>query len=369
MDKYFLVFIFLYYLHNYLISNLYNNKKKLFSGKFIWSKSMKQAIYVSSYKSKQIHVWKIDKNGKLILLQELRLPYEVQPIKISYDGRHLYVGVHDYFAIITYLISDELKISQQAVTTIQSPPTYIEIDHYCRWLFIPSYHKGNLMVLPIDKHGIARSPIQLISNLKYPHSSKINFDNSMLFVPCLGGDHIRIYKINNDGYLTEDTDNKITTNKGSGPRHMVFSLNQNTFYCLNELDATINVYSKFKTYQQTQSCKILPIGSKIKPWASDIHITPNGRHLYASERSSSIIRHFKITKDGLKLLPMAIYSTENQPRGFDIDQNGIFLLVAGQKSNHIIVYKIDRITGALYALDRYPVGINPMWITTNLIKN
>ncbi|MGP1923499.1 MAG: 6-phosphogluconolactonase [Arsenophonus sp. NEOnobi-MAG3] len=330
---------------------------------------MKQAVYVASPENKQIHVWSMDEKGKLTLLQKLTLTGEVHPMQISRDGRHLYVGIRPDFAIITYLISAEGKLKQQAITAIPAIPTHIELDKLGRWLFIPSYHQGNLMVLPVDQEGIAQSTIQIIDNLKHPHSSGVSFDNLRLFVPCLGEDYIRIFLINKNGYLTEDVTQRIKTNKGAGPRHLAFLPNQNAFYCLNELDATINVYSAFEPYQQRQNYNILPTGLECKPWAADIHITPNGRHLYASERSASIIRHFEVIAEGLKLLPMMAYTTETQPRGFNIDQSGNFLLAAGQKSNYIAVYKIDTITGVLQALDRYPVSKGPMWIITHSIKN
>ncbi|HGJ5875319.1 MAG TPA: 6-phosphogluconolactonase [Arsenophonus sp.] len=324
---------------------------------------MKQVVYVASPESKQIHVWSMDEKGKLTLLQELTLPGEAQPMQISRDGQHLYVGIRPHFAVITYYISATGKLSQQAITNIPATPTHIEIDQHGHWLFIPSYHQCNLVVLPIDHQGSAQSPIQVIADLKHPHASGVSFDNKRLFVPCLGEDHIRIYAINNSGHLTEDVANRISTKKGAGPRHLAFANNQNVFYCLNELDATIHVYHASEPYQQLQNCDILPAGSESKPWAADIHITPNGRHLYASERSTSIIRHFQVTNVQGKLIASDAYTTENQPRGFNIDQTGNFLLVTGQKSEHITIYKIDPVTGALQPLNRYPVGKGPMWIT------
>ncbi|MGP1952733.1 MAG: 6-phosphogluconolactonase [Arsenophonus sp. ET-KM2-MAG3] len=330
---------------------------------------MKQIVYVASSESKQIHVWRIDEKGIMTLLQQFILPGEVQPMQISYDSQHLYVGVRPNFAIITYLISAEGKLSQQAIIPIPVSATHIEIDHHGNWLFISSYHQGSLVVLPLNQYGIPQSPIQIISDLKHPHSSGIFFDNLRLFVACLGEDRIRIYTINKNGYLNEEIAYRITTNKGAGPRHLAFSPNKNAFYCLNELDATINVYSKFEPYEQKQNYTILPVGSEGKRLAAaDIHITPNGQYLYASERSTSIIRQFQVTMDGLKLSPMTIYPTETQPRSFNIDQTGNFLLVAGQQSNHIAVYKIDMITGTLKALDRYLVGKSPTWVTVNSIK-
>ncbi|AMA64853.1 6-phosphogluconolactonase [Candidatus Arsenophonus lipoptenae] len=329
---------------------------------------MKQVVYISNAKSKQIHVWRINEQGKLTFLQNLTVPGEVQPMKISQDGNHLYVGIRPNSAIITYLIAVDGTLIQEKITDLPGIPTHIEIDKYNRLLFIPSYHQGNLSVLPINQYGIPEPAIQVINDLKNPHGSIVSFDNLHLFVSCLGEDYIRIYTISNDGYLNEKIANRLFTKNGSGPRHLIFSPNQATLYCLNELNATIILYSAFEPYKKLKIYNILPNELKCNPWASDIHITKNGKYLYASERSTSIIRHFKIINNGFELLPMDYYITEYQPRSFTIDQTNNFLIVAGQKSNHVIVYKIHKITGVLQALDRYKVGNEPSWITTHLIQ-
>ncbi len=52
---------------------------------------------------------------------------------------------------------------------------------------------------------------------------------------------------------------------------------------------------------------------------ADIHVTPDYRHLYASERSESYISHYLISDDGCELTLEARYPTEAHPRGFNID--------------------------------------------------
>ncbi|WMY96838.1 MAG: beta-propeller fold lactonase family protein [Arsenophonus sp.] len=324
---------------------------------------MKQVIYVASPESKQLHVLALHTTGKLTLLQELILPHPGQTIKISRDGKYLYLGMRNNFSIITYLISHEGKLIKRAVRNIPSSPTYMITDYHNKWLFIVSYHGNQLMVLPIDAEGIINSVIQIFDNLKNPHSVGISFDKQYLLVPCLGEDKIRIFMIKYNGYpLKECKHDCISTKKGAGPRHFVFHPYKNIFYCANELDATISVYSFLKIYRQVKKYDIIPIGLKNKPWAADIHITPDSFHLYASERSTSIIRHFQVISDGLNLLPMESYATEIQPRGFNIDNTGNFLLVVGQKSNHIAIYKINPITGFLEFIERHLIGKGPMWI-------
>ncbi|WP_348666280.1 6-phosphogluconolactonase [Arsenophonus symbiont of Ornithomya chloropus] len=329
---------------------------------------MKQVVYVASPESKQLYVWSLHNTGKLTLLQELILPHPGQTIQISHDGKYLYLGVRDECSIITYLISDEGKLTKKAITKIPSSPTYMIIDHYNKWLFIASYHGNQLMVLPIDAEGIVHSVIQIIDHLQHPHAVGISFDKQYLLVPCLREDIIRIFVIGyNKNPLKEHSFNSISTKKGAGPRHLVFHPYKDIFYCVNELDATIGVYNFLKTYRQVEKYNIIPVGLKNKPWAADIHITPDGYHLYASERSTSIIRHFQVISDGLQLLPIESYATEIQPRGFNIDNAGNFLLVVGQKSNHISVYKINPVTGFLEFIERYLVGKGPMWIAIHTL--
>jgi 6-phosphogluconolactonase len=54
--------------------------------------------------------------------------------------------------------------------------------------------------------------------------------------------------------------------------------------------------------------------------------------------------------------------TEAQPRGFNIDSSGRYLLAVGQLSHALSSYQIDASTGHLTKLKDYPMGKNPNWI-------
>lgn len=62
------------------------------------------------------------------------------------------------------------------------------------------------------------------------------------------------------------------------------------------------------------------------------------------------------------LTPAGNFATETQPRGFNIDPSGRFLIAAGQKSDSATLYAIDAESGALKELKRYPLGKNPNWV-------
>lgn len=324
---------------------------------------MEQVVYIASPESHQIHVFSLNSAGEMDLKQVVEVPGQVQPMVASADGQYLYVGVRPNFSIITFKIVDDGKLEQKAITSVPGTPVHLCLDKTGQFLFVPSYHQGNLAVLPI-KEGIASSPIQVVEGLNKPHSSNIDWNNKQLIVPCLGEDHIRFFNLSSDGYLTEARAEELTTAPDAGPRHVAFHPNGNVFYCVNELDATVNVYRRMgDKYRLMQTADIVHEKFNSTRWASDIHITPDGRFLYISERSESFICCMAISDDGNNLQPVDYYPTQTQPRGFSIDNIGKYLISSGQKSDAVSVSHIDKYTGKLTPLAQYPVGKGPMWVT------
>ncbi|AOM40794.1 6-phosphogluconolactonase [Xenorhabdus hominickii] len=324
---------------------------------------MKQVIYTASPNSRQIHVWSLSITGELSLLQTISAPGEVQPMVINPDGKHLYVGIRPQFSIVTYAIGKDGRLEQQELAPLPGSPTHISTDRAGHFLFSASYSFNNLSVHPIDENGIVKAPIQIVEGLQAPHSANIDRDNRQLLVPCLKEDHIRIFNLSEQGYLTESRADEMTTKAGAGPRHMVFHPEKPEIYCINELDSTVDVLRKWEKYRIVQSVDSLPENFSSIRWSADIHITPDGRHLYTSERSESLISHFRVSDDGYHLTLAGHYPTETQSRGFAIDHSGNFLIASGQKSDHISVSRIDKYSGELTQLARYPVGKGPMWVT------
>ncbi|MGC2046525.1 MAG: beta-propeller fold lactonase family protein, partial [Pseudolabrys sp.] len=105
-----------------------------------------------------------------------------------------------------------------------------------------------------------------------------------------------------------------------------------------------------------------PKDEKPKVWAADIQITPNGKFLYTTERTTNKIALFTVAPDTGKLAYVTNFPTEAQPRGIRIDPNGQYLVASGEKSDRISVYKIDQSTGKLGEPTRYPVGNGANWV-------
>ena len=134
---------------------------------------------------------------------------------------------------------------------------------------------------------------------------------------------------------------------------------------LNELDASVHVmaYDKERgTLRAVQRTTTLPAGFTGKPWAADLHLSPDGRTLYASERTSSTLSSFRVDAATGQLQPLGQVPTEKTPRGFVVDPSGRFLIAAGQESHHIALHPIDPAAGIPGAATRVPAGKNPNWV-------
>ena len=157
----------------------------------------------------------------------------------------------------------------------------------------------------------------------------------------------------------------VSTAAKSGPRHFIWDKAQRFLYLLNELDASLYVYAwdgASGALRELQRTTALPTGFTGKPWAADMHLTPDGKYLYASERTSSTISAFRVDAASGLLQPLGQTPTEKTPRGFAIDSTSRFLVAAGQDSHSVSVHPIDGASGALGAPKSLPVGKNPNWI-------
>ncbi|ERK14910.1 6-phosphogluconolactonase [Serratia fonticola AU-AP2C] len=327
---------------------------------------MKQIVYVASPESQQIHVWQLDDKGALALLQMVEVAGQVQPMAIHPDKTHLYVGVRPAFGIVSYRIAEDGTLHEAGMAPLPGSPTHISTDLQGRYLFSASYSGNCASISPIGHDGVVLAPTQQIDGLTAPHSANIDPTNQLLLVPCLKEDRIRLFNLSQQGQLTPHGQEAVATASGAGPRHMAFHGNDKFAYCVNELDGTVDVFAieaNGGKYTLVQSLDMMPADFAGTRWAADIHLTPNGRFLYTSDRTASILTVFSVSEDGSKIAVVGHHATEEQPRGFNIDHSGRFVIAAGQKSGHIGVYQIDQNSGELTDLARYPVGKGPMWVS------
>lgn len=143
---------------------------------------------------------------------------------------------------------------------------------------------------------------------------------------------------------------KLEMAPGAGPRHLVFHPNGKWIYVVNELDCTITLVEKNKNgvYETVFSVSTLPANYTEPNTCADIHISSDGKYVYASNRGHNSIAIYEVNSQNGHLNLVGHQSTHgNWPRNFSLSPYDKFLLVANQHSNNIVSFKRDKSNGLL----------------------
>ncbi|MEO8304322.1 MAG: beta-propeller fold lactonase family protein [Betaproteobacteria bacterium] len=309
----------------------------------------------------------------------------VMPMTVSADHRFLFAALRGKpHTVITFAI-DFRTGALQRVSTAPLPESmpYIALDKTARFLFGASYAGNLVSVSAVGTDGrVSATPLQVIPIGRSAHSVAVDASNRYVFVPTLGSDAVFQFTFDeNTGRLASNTPAVVLVKPLTGPRHVIASRDNKFFYVLNEMLGTVTSFgldSKTGLLTELDSASGVPAEAKLVPgavrgaqpprntdndiWAADVHMTPDDRFMYMSERTGSTLALFNVNAATGKLTYVASTPTEQQPRGFAIHPNGKFLVATGEKSETISVYAIDPATGALRMLQKYPTGKGANWV-------
>lgn len=242
-------------------------------------------------------------------------------------------------------------------------PCYISTDKNDTYVFVANYGDGSITAVRVNKNGsLDSTAIQSIQhtgssidkdNQAGPHAHSIvtSPDSRFALSTDLGSDRIYLYRYdpNTQKPLIAANPEFVSVTAGSGPRHICFHPNGEYVYVVNEIAGSIHVFDyKEGSLKEKQHISLLPDGFHGVIEGADIHISPDGKFLYASnreERNEIII--YSIAKNGqLKFVArQSVMGTA--PRNFAIDPTGKFLLVANMRTNEVIVFNRNATTGLL----------------------
>jgi 6-phosphogluconolactonase len=291
------------------------------------------------------------------------------PLAISPEKHRLYAGLRNepYTAVTFDIDAKTRKLKLVGPGPLADSMAYIAVDRTGRFLLSASYGGNKVSVNAIGPNGVIAAPQQTVDTQPNAHAIIVDPTNRYVLHTSLGGDVVYQQKFDTKaGKLTPNEPPTVSVKAKGGPRHLVFSPDKKFVYLLNELDAAIYVFPWDATTgtlkKETQVASALPKDFTGKPWAADIHLTPDGKFLYASERTTSTLAAFRVDAKTGALTSIGSYATEKQPRGFAIDPSGRYLLAVGQLSNSMTSYAIDKKTGALTKLQDMPMGKNPNWV-------
>lgn len=303
--------------------------------------------------SEGIYSYKLNtSNGETSLLSSIATA-NPSFVTLSNDGSTIYTVNEsnkdtDSAAAIAYnKESGKMSLINRQLTNGKSP-CYISTNG--KIAVTANYGGGSLSVFPInpDKSLAPMSqqfrfpltgpaPDTIRQQSAHVHCTVFSPDGSLLFATDLGNDKIYQFSIENDT-LRKTTEYNLPA--GSGPRHLTFSPNGDFAYLITELSGEVVAFSfdgSRLSHIQTIVCdKANGRGS------ADIHISPDGNFLYASNRlKNDGIAIFKIDKNTGKLTENGYQSTGIHPRNFAITPDGKLLLCACRDNNEITIYTID----------------------------
>jgi 6-phosphogluconolactonase len=343
-------------------------------------------VYVSAAEDGDIGMYTLQADGSLVpgarVKVEKSWPASV-PMSVSPDKRHLVAGIRTKpFSAYVFAIDR----GTGALTRTSSAPLaesfpYVYYDRSGKYLLGASYGGNLVSVNPVNADGSLGAPMQVIPTARNAHSIITDNSNRYAFAPHLGTDQVFQFLFDaRSGKLTANTPPVLQLKAGTGPRHIITSGDNHFLYLLNELTATVTTLSlnaATGTLSEVSSVSMLPADSKLVPgaprptpgrnvdndiWASDLHLTPDGRFLYAAERTSNTINAFSVDGATGKLTRLGGTPTEKQPRGFRIDPRGRYMVVSGELSTMLSTYAIDSSSGALRLVGQTPTGKGSNWV-------
>ena len=344
------------------------------TGFFMSAANAATFVYVGNAESQDVTVLELKSSGELTPVETTAVPGPAKPggslpLAVSPDKKRLYVGLrNEPYSAVTFAIDAKTgKLTLVGPGPLADSMAYIVTDRSGKFLLSASYGGNKVTVNPIGPDGIVQPAQQIMPTQPNAHCIMPDPSNRYVLHTSLGGDLVYQEKFDaKTGKLTPNDPPSISIKAKAGARHLVFSPNGKFVYLIDELDASIYVFpwdAKTGTLKkEVQVTTSLPKGFDGKPWAADIHLTPDGKFLYASERTSSTLTAFSVNPRTGVLTSIDSYPTEKQPRGFNIDPTGRYLLSVGQLSNSMTSYAIDKASGKLTKLREYPMGKNPNWV-------
>lgn len=338
--------------------NIYSQNTYVFLGSFNRDKT-----------TEGLYVYQLDHNsGNLSKITTVKNILNPSYLTVSPNGKYVFACTESKTKNAGSVSSFAFKPEDKTLTYINSQksggenPVYLTVHQDGKWLVNGNYTEGSVSVYPISENGTIQPFVQNFQftegsihperqDRSHIHSTVFSPDYDYLFLPDLGADKIRTYHFENEKKEPLQAAEKpfTPTMPGSGPRHFTFHPNGKFAYCVEELTGTVNAYA-YKNGKLDSIQRINTHSEKYKDnfESSDIHISPDGKYLYASNRGSeNNIAIFSIQNDG-KLQTMGYQSTKGKhPRVFAIDPTGKFLIATNAVSGDVVVFKRNFETGLL----------------------
>lgn len=300
-------------------------------------------------------------------------------LAISRDNKYLYsvIKTGESGGVAAFSINNQTKkLEALNVQVLEgASPCYVSVDKKNSMVVTANYHKGTIESYIVNGEKGTLNPATSVIEHKgsgpnkerqekaHTHYAGFTPDNKYVVAVDLGIDQLITYKLNR-GVLIEV--NRLSVKAGSGPRHLVFHPNGRYVYIMTELSSEVIVLTynvKDGGFKEVQYISTIPKEFNENNQGSAIHISSDGRFVYAANRGYNSITVFSVNQDSGELTFVESICTEGDwPRDFVLDPTGKFLIVINERTSNLVLLSRDEFTGKLKLLQSDVVVPDPVCV-------
>jgi 6-phosphogluconolactonase len=269
----------------------------------------------------------------------------------SRDGRTLYVADETQGFLTSYAIAESGELALKNRVSSAGHPVYVALDRRGTALTTCFFAEARTQVFAIEPDGSLGASSCLVDSGRESHCTVFDPSGRFLYVPTRGDNWIAQYRFEPTrdepgGTLAPLEPAQVPEAEGAGPRHITFHPNGRYAYLVNELALTLSVYA-FDA--ESGRLSALQRGLATAPAgvsggsSADIHVHPNGRFLYVSNRQDerSNIAIFALDPATGQARLCGHEATRGRtPRNFALDAEGRVLIAGNQSSSDVALFRV-----------------------------
>ena len=327
-----------------------------------FEQNTKDILYIGTYteKGEGIYVYEFDRSN--LSFKEIQVMVNKNSpsfLEFHPNKKFLYSANEGNSTVSSYAIDAVGKLTAlNSKSSLGKGPCHVAVDPKGRFLYVSNYGSGQLGVYLINADGtigaVADSIQDVGTGSQKPHMHSVipSADGKFIYASDLGIDKIMVYAVDpKTGKLTPGSVPYAEVKSGDGPRHFAIHPNGNFGYSAGELASVVNSFKIVKNsgaLVPLERVTMLPKDFTGKSFAADIHFSPDGKFLYASNRGHESLAIYAVDAKSGKLTIAGHADTHGKhPRNFLADQKGELVLVTNRDNDNVVIFKRDAQTGQL----------------------
>jgi 6-phosphogluconolactonase len=321
--------------------------------------------YVGTYtdpdrdgRGRGLYAYRVDEaTGALAHVQTLEGVPNPHFLAVHPSGRFLYsTNGGDASAVSSYAIDGATgRVSQLNRQRSPGPgPTHLAVDPSGKLVVAANYAGGSVAAYPVGEDGRLAEHSEFVvhegqtgpnpkrQDKAHAHVAVFDPTGRFVLVCDLGLDRTFVYRVDAAaGKLSQV--GSAPAHPGQGPRHLAFHPSGRYVYVVDELDSTVTAFAwDDGSLRELQVAPMLPEGFAGESIAAEVVASPDGRHVYASNRGHDSLALFAVDPATGRLTPAGHEPTRGKtPRHFDIAPGGRFLYALNQDSDSVVVFELE----------------------------